>query len=136
MKFRISNDADRDQFIERFKQIKLTRTYVAEFKIHRKRRTLPQNGLYRLWLAAIQDETGNHNTDMHVYFKDKYLGYEEVKILGKVIRKLRSTTTLNTKQFSTYLDEIYLEMGENGVTLVTPDELHWDEFYEQYKDKR
>lgn len=132
--FKITNDQDREEFIKKLRAVKLNKPYIAQFKVVRKPRSLRQNKLYRLWLAAIEDQTGNADDFMHHYFRGRYLGYEEKEAFGRTIKKLKSTTSLDTKQFTAYLDDIYLEMSEEGIELVRPDEYRFAEFYEYYKD--
>lgn len=135
MKLKIYNDEQREDFIEKIRKVKIKRPYVAEFKPHRKCRSIPQNSLYWLWISCVADETGNDKLTLHDYFRSKYLPIKELRVFESPIRRLTSTTELDTKQFTHYLDRIQQDMlTEEGISLPNPNDMSWDSFYEKYKD--
>ena len=95
-------------------------------------RSLPQNRLYRLWVNIICDDYGWEEEDLIFLFKEKFLVPmllefdEETQQTAEALRKLKphkqhqdsyqhlrkvfvresTTTKLNTKRFSDYLDKI------------------------------
>ena len=73
---------------------------------HRNNRTNRQNNLYWGYLELIEAETGNTANDLHEYLKRKFLQPREITVLGEKIRLPATTTKLNTKQFSEYLEKI------------------------------
>lgn len=110
-------------------QLRQGRRYQAIFKESRPIRSTQQNKLYWLWLTAIAAETGNDQHDLHEYFGTKYLPRREV--LRELVRV--STTTLDTKQFTTYLDHIQAEAGDLGIELVNPEDQRFEAFREYYE---
>lgn len=111
-------------------------------------RTVAQNRLYWLQLNQLRKQTGNSADHLHFTFKRMFLarilarddqGYAEmckaVKVLkteqpdqyaviAKQVTRLTSTTVLNTKQFSEYLE--YIEdyaMAKLNIVLMWPDDL-------------
>jgi hypothetical protein len=133
MRMVIVSDQDRQRFCQLLNAIELgKRKFIAEFKVYRLVRSLKQNKLYFKWLQCIKDETGNDVDTLHDYFKGKYLVGELVNIFGQERKKHVSTTNLDTKQFSEYLEHIKQEMLQEGIYLPSPGEQGWDEFYARY----
>lgn len=88
-----------------------------------------------LWLNCIQDETGEHKDRLHEYFKQKFLGGEVITVLNEDISIIVSTTKLDTKQMTDYLNRIQeFASAELGIVLPTPEDLMWADFYERYKN--
>lgn len=90
-------------------------TYYTSINIKRVRptRTNEQNALlfgavYPQIQKYIFDELTEHYTveDIHEFFKSKFVAPYKVKILGEEIKTARSTTDLDTKEFSKYIDNI------------------------------
>ena len=103
--------------------------------ITKEKRTLDQNKLYWLWLSCIAKETGNDKEDLHEYFIYKYLNPELIQVFEKMIYKRLSTTQLDTKQFTGYLNKIQIFANtELAIELPNPEDLKFAEFYEYYKN--
>ena len=136
MKFRVKTEQERSRFIDFVRGVLLDGKvcYEGELKKYQRRRSIPQNKLLWLWLAAIAAETGNDRNDLHDYFKNRFLPKERKYFFGKETWVPISTTKLNTKQFSEYLDHINADMAQQGIVLCNPDDLMWDRFYEKYRD--
>ena len=109
-----------------------TNSYSISFVKSTKKRTIPQNKLYWLYLACIEQETGNDANDLHIYFKDKYLNKELINVLGKQIVKEPTTANLKTKAFNEYLEKIVIFASELNIKLPNPDDLQMDNFIEHY----
>jgi hypothetical protein len=129
----IITEGDRADFIRRIQVVPLgKKKFVAEFKIYRVKRSLRANGLYRLWLYCIKDETGNDENTLHVYFKKKYLPWIIKEVFDTEVSIIPSTKNLDSKQFSDYMNQIKAEMLEQGIFLPEPQDQGWDEFYLRY----
>ena len=111
-------------------------------------RSTAQNRLYWLQLGQISKATGNSTDRLHFAFKRMFLarilarddqGYAEMckavkelktqqhpmyKTIAREVTKLTSTTVLNTKQFSEYLQMIedYV-LAKLNIVLMWPDDL-------------
>lgn len=137
MNFKIKNINDKAAVKEYIDKLDLTvgKTYTVEFTIKRAIRTISQHRLYWLWLTCIAVETGNDKETLHEYFKQEFLGRLTVTIFSTEVYPLRSTTGLNTKEFTDYLNKIQVfASSELGVILPLPEDLHFKQFYEHYKD--
>lgn len=102
-------------------------------KLHREKRTIPQNRLYRMWVAIIADETGNNPDDIHEVVKAMLLGVRTIEIAGIQQDIPISTTALNTVQFTHFLERLDAWAGtELGITLPHPEDAFWAEFEQRY----
>lgn len=108
--------------------------YEAEIKKKRKDRTIDQNSLYWLWTTCIEQETGQPKEDIHEFFKMKFLGVSERTAFNLTFFVPNSTTKLDTKQFTDFLDQVQAFAATDlGITLPNPEDLQWDSFYQHYK---
>lgn len=136
MDFTIRNASDKEGVVAYINALPEGRTFTIKVKREVKKRTIPQNKLYWLWLGCIADETGNDIDALHQYFVKQYLGVETMEIFGEVIERPLSTTKLNTEQFTEYLEKIRALASEMDIILPQPDDLYWDAFYEHYGQER
>ncbi len=74
-------------------------------------RTLSQNKLYRLFLNAIEFETGQNADDIHEWAKRKFLPPRTITINKEEMRIPGTTTTLKKHEFADYMDRIASEVG-------------------------
>ena len=103
--------------------------------ITKEKRTLDQNRLYWLWLTCIAQNTGNDKDNLHEFFILKYLQPELIQVFEKLIYKRLSTTLLDTRRFTEYLNKIQLFANtELAIELPNPEDLKFAEFYEYYKN--
>ncbi len=133
MKLNIIKPSDKEavrQYIDKLPDKKFT----VEIKQKRELRSVSQNALYWLWLTCIMAETGNDKDYLHVFFGNKYLTQNSRVIYGETVNITVSTTSLDTAQFTHYLERIQQFVGvELGIVLPNPEDLHFKEFYETYK---
>ena len=137
MDYRINTPKDKEAVKSVIDKLPESVRYDVTIKRHRERRSLDQNCLYFLWLACIADETGHSKDDLHEYFKQQFLGFEQRAVLNKRVYLNPSTATLNMKQFSEYLDNIQVfANSELGILLPNPQDLEFNQFYERYKNEK
>ena len=110
MKKLLKNKYDVSLAIKQLEILKFDKGQKYKFECTRKqKRTLPQNSYYfGVVLKVLSLETGHSTEDLHEYFKAEYLK-EHVKmidVMGKWIVKDLSTTELDTKVFSDYIEKI------------------------------
>lgn len=135
MILKIQNIRSLDAIFSYLKNLDFSKRYILEIKVQREQRSISQNSLYWLWLACLQDETGETKDNLHEYFKTKFLGVDERQCFGHHFFLPNTTTKLDTLQFKNYLDRIQeFASVELGITLPDPKDLYWEEFYEHYKD--
>lgn len=137
----ITSEKDKLRAVNQIKELDLSegKQYRHTLKRYRKKRTISQNSLYWKWLAIIEYETGNSQEYLHDYFRKEYLGFVKAKVTypsEAIELRLRSTTSLDTKEFSVYLDKIDLEIKESGlnIPLVYPKDKEFDKIMEYYSD--
>ena len=124
----IRKPEDKPDIIQAIEKLKDAH-WVVEVKQYRKRRTIPQNSLYWVFLNCIAKETGNDSNTLHDYFREKFLGWKEYEAFGETKRRLISTTDLDTKQFNYYLESIHADMATEGIRLLFPEDKYFEEFY-------
>lgn len=135
MVVKVVDERGRKAALEYIQKLSLNKKYSIEIKVQREQRSLPQNKLYWLYLACLQDETGEHKDNLHDFFKSKFLGVDERECFGTRFYLPNTTTKLDTLQFKNYLDRIQeFASVELGITLPDPKDLYWIDFYNKYKD--
>ena len=92
---------------------------ILNLKRVRNIRSIPQNRLYWLWLKTISEELGYDSEELHASFKAMFLTDRSLKL-----PLVRSTTQLDTAQFTKYLDQIERKVGELGIALPNPEEAY------------
>lgn len=134
MKFTIRRQEDKQAVLSYLEKLPTDKPYFAEIKQIRHRRTIDQNSLYWLWLKCLQDETGEDKERLHEYFKARYLGVSTVEVFGVDVQMSASTTKLDTKEMTHYLDRIQqFALADWGIALPNPSDLYWEQFYQKYK---
>ena len=128
MNFKIKNEHDKAVTKERSTRStsrKESHT-TSQFPVKRSIRTISQHRLYWLWVTCIEQETGNDKETLHEYFKQEFLGRQSVQIFNTEVYPLRSTTGLNTKEFTDYLNKIQVfASSELGIVLPNPIDLQF-----------
>jgi len=119
-KLKLDNPA---QFNRKIEELEGKRIEI-DLKVRRKNRSLDQNAYY--WgvvLAAISDFTGYDVEDLHNHFKYNLLK----KDVGN-LNTFKSTSNLNTKEFTDYIDKIIRFANQVlGIEIPTP-----EQYYEAY----
>lgn len=98
--------------------------YYIQIRRHYKGRTKAQNGYYRAITTLIATETGNEQEDIHRYCGDMFL-----KDDSGMIPKVRSTTSLNTKEMTEYIEKVRRwALEELDIYCPTPQEYYLLDF--------
>lgn len=66
-----------------------------------------QNNFYWLYLSSFEEDKDY----LHEYFKEKFAPEKEIEVNGEIKRVKKTTTTMTTQEFSTYIKNIELETG-------------------------
>lgn len=133
MVFRVVNEQTKAAAISYIEKLPEGKKYKVSVTLHRDRRSLSQNSLYWLWLNCISAETGNDVDALHDYFKDRFLS-RKVEIFGDECSVGTSTTKLNTAEFTAFLDKVQQFAAGEGIILPNPEDLYFEQFYQQYKN--
>jgi hypothetical protein len=104
------------------------------------KRSLAQNRMYWKWLKLIADHVTYHDPnnnvcsddDLHEWFKEKFLETKIIEIRGEIIKKRKSTTKLNTKEMTEYLEKIDQYCAQS-MHLILP---HPEDMYYQAMQKQ
>lgn len=133
MNFKIVEPQDKQAVKSYIDSLSNGKRYDINIVVHRERRTIDQNRLLFLWINCISGETGQDKDDLHKYFKRKFLPHHHNTVFNEQIYIEPTTTTLDTKQFTDYLNLIQaFAATELGITLPNPEDAIWAQFYEQY----
>ncbi len=133
MVFKVVNECTKKAAISYIEKLPEGKKYKVSVTLHRDRRSLSQNSLYWLWLNCISAETGNDVDALHDYFKGRFLS-RKVEIFGDECSVGTSTTKLNTAEFTAFLDKVQQFAAGEGIILPNPEDLYFEQFYQQYKD--
>lgn len=98
------------------------KVFDVSVKLHREKRSNPQNQLYWVIVGLVARETGNDKDTVHRFFAKQFIGYD-VKLIGEErIAIVRSTATLSTEEFSEYLSKVMaFTATELGIIIPDPD---------------
>lgn len=78
-------------------------------------------------LQVVADHLGYDNKEeLHKDFKDKFLSYKSInKLTGEEVSKTKSTTELNSNEFTEYVEKVLKYCAESfGIALQTPEEFY------------
>lgn len=121
--------------IKHIKSLPLHKRMLVDIKEYRKNRTNSQNRLMWKWYGIIGDHVGMKPEEIHECMKARVLGVEEYTLprffLGKdqgVPRKLlrpKSSTALNTKEMSEFMNAIEVLARSLDIVLPYPDDYNY-----------
>ena len=99
---------------------------VITIKAHKMTRSLQQNKLYHSIVDQIRMETGNTKDAIKVHCQSEFLETRIEEVAKKQRLVLKSTTELNTKEMSIFLDDVIAWVENDlGITLNLVD--NWRE---------
>ena len=76
---------------------------TVDIKKRTQKRSIDQNALLWFWLTCLEHETGQPKEDIHDYYKNKLLK-RWVTVKGKRVEVVGGTSTMNSEEFSYYLE--------------------------------
>ena len=95
---------------------------AVEVKPHKRSRSAAQDRLYWMWEHVLADYIGYDEQELHLMFRERWLGYEPVIIRGVPVHTFKSTTELTVRQFTDYLNRVARLAYYLNVVLPQPDE--------------
>ena len=119
MDFRVSNRTEREVLIEYLSCLP-DKVFDVSVRLHREKRSNPQNAWYWTIVGLVAKETGNDKETIHKFFAKKFLGYDVKEIGGEKIAVIKSTTSLGTDEFSEFLYEVE-GFCANDLGIILPD---------------
>ena len=107
--------------------------HILTLKKDVKHRSLPQNALLWMWIECISRETGEDKMAIHDYLCTRFLR-RTVTVNGKESTVISGTSKLNKEQFTNFLDKVHAEFAsEYGIRLPWPEDLHFEDFINEYE---
>lgn len=123
----ITNESDKDRAISHIKALNIDKPWSIDIKLYKKNRTAAQNRLMWKWLTCIGDDIGYTENEMYDIMVDKFLPDEFIEYAGKQVKKNKSTSRLNTKEFTVYLEKIdRFAAAELGIVLPSPEDCYYE----------
>jgi hypothetical protein len=108
-------------------------TYVVTISRQKEPRSLDQNALMWLWFTCIERETGTHRQDVHDYYCRQFLR-KTINWNGEDVIVVEGTSKLTKERMTTFLNQVQADAStEFGITLPSPEDKYFQEFYETYK---
>ena len=125
---RVSVDTDLDALFSTLRN----GVYTITIKRKQEQRSIAQNDMMWMWLSCIERETGTPKEDAYLYYCKKFL-LKRIWVGDKTTLVYTTSSKLNTAQMTEFLNHIQADAAaELGITLPTPDDLHWEAFFETY----
>lgn len=94
---------------------------VTKEKVNRTNR---QNRAYfGLAVEKLAQQSNCSKDAMHKALAGEFIGYNEVEISGRKVKVPKSTTELNTLEFSNFFERIQRYAAENGLDIPNPNEV-------------
>lgn len=135
MIIKINHPSDKQKVIDYIRKLP-DKKFIAKIERAKEIRSMSQNKLYWMWLSCIQADTGNFREDLHEEFSRMFLPKVTRIYRDEEIEKPISTTKLDTKQFTDYLDRVQqFASVEFGCILPNPEDLIFNEFVEAYQNQ-
>lgn len=104
-----------------------------QVKIVKPKRNNQQNALLWLWLTCAENELGASKEQLYSYMCNKFLVSELTFKNGVVHKVSTSSSKLNKKDFSEFLNKIQICLSvEFGIKVPLPEDLGYDEFLKTY----
>lgn len=119
--FIIRDEADLNHaydFAEEF--LKIHPEVEIEVSPYKPQRTVLQNRLLWHYYTEIGKQIGCTKNQMHLFYRNEFLGPKLVEVMGKCFNELPSTQDLNTKEMVEYITNIEIHAAENNLTLSAP----------------
>jgi hypothetical protein len=123
----IRTQDDKNKALNRISLLVLDKPWKIEIKPYKKNRSNSQNRLYWQWMTCIGNEIGYESEELHAIMADKFLPDVFVEYGGKQIKQDKSTSRLNTKEFTEYLERIdRFSVQELGIMLPSPEDIYYE----------
>lgn len=111
-KFVLHTEENRHRAIECIRNLPLEPASEIRIVAHKSKRSLDQNALHWKRLDVIRlhiaDSSGQvfSAEELHEFFKEKFMPAKLVEVGGESVKVRRTTTKLNTKEFSEFMEHI------------------------------
>ncbi len=125
-KIEMNDETSRVHVSNLVKMLNNSVTWCVEIKKWQKKRTRPQDKLYFEWLGVAGHVLGYSKDDLHDVMKEQFLEMKETEILGRVLRRPRSITSLNVQEMCDFMTKVDKLLTDLGIRLPYPaDRVNW-----------
>ena len=107
-------------------------TYTVTIKRKPIKRSIPQNALMWMWFACISQETGMSQQDIHDTYCSMFLSTAKMAVNGRICHVVRGTSQISRDEFNEFLSKVQADAAEMGITLPSPEDKYFEEFYNEY----
>lgn len=125
MLYIIDTQERRDAALEAVKLIRKHPLMSVEIKEFKYIRSKSQNNLLWMWYAVIANDIGETPEHLHEAMKARILGFEQKTILGKELTIPKSTTKLNSKEMTHFLEAVEALAKSLNINLPVPDDYRY-----------
>jgi hypothetical protein len=123
----VHNDETREEMVEEIRALDPDIKWVVTVKKYKRNRSLSQNSLYWMWITGIGEKLGYFRDEMHMVLALKFLPPVTVEWGGRKIVSAKSTSSLNVKEFTDYLNQIEIFAAtELGLNLPHPADTYYE----------
>lgn len=106
--------------------------YTLIIKRKSEKRSIAQNDLMWLWFTHLENETGTPKEQIYNYYCQKFLRYP-CRYGNKECMLNRTTSQLTTEEMAIFMRSVQADAAtELGVQLPTPEDLHFEAFFQTY----
>ena len=107
-------------------------TYTITVKRQNEKRSIAQNDLMWMWMKCIENETGTPKDEVYMYYCKKFL-MKTITVGGRMERIYTTSSKLTVVEMTNFLNQIQADAAsELGITLPTPNDRYFEQFYQQY----
>ena len=124
----IKDEQGRDQAFKKLASLNLLKPWRLNLEPYKKNRSAAQNKLFHLWLHIWGQDLGYSDVEIYDIAVSQCWPIidEELTSNGFNIPRQRRTSSLKTKEFSDFLNNIDMKAGETGTVLPHPEDLYME----------
>ena len=124
MRYIIMEEQRRQDAIKELQDADISKPIEVTIKVYKKNRTNSQNNLMWMWYPPIADYTGYTEDELHEIFKEEFIGYNVFIRDDKLYIRPKSSTQLDTKAMTIFLNKVQFIARFLEVRLRYPDDFN------------
>ncbi len=122
MRYIIQDETRRRNCISEIACMDISSAVEVTIKTYKKNRTNSQNNLMWMWYPPIAEYTGYSEDELHEIFKEEFIGYNVFVRDKKLYIRPKSSTKLDTKAMTIFLNKVEFIANFLEVQLRYPDD--------------
>lgn len=124
MRYILIDEQRRQNAIRELQELDISKPMQVDIKPYKKSRTNAQNNLMWMWYPPIAEYTGYTEEELHEIFKEEFIGYNVFMRDGKLYIRPKSSTKLDTKAMTIFLNKVEAIARFLEVRLRYPDDFN------------